>query len=93
VIAKRLCIRGRVQGVGYRYAAVDAAHDAGALGWVRNRGDGSVEMWIQGTAEAVDRVVAWSRRGPMGARVDDVDVTTAQPDAALRDFRQLTTGD
>lgn len=87
MIARRLEIRGRVQGVGYRYAMVEAALDAGIAGWVRNRPDGSVEAFVQGTAEAVARIVAWAGRGPPAARVTHVGATDAEIDAALTDFR------
>ena len=76
-----------MQGVGYRYAMVDAALDAGIAGWVRNRRDGSVEAFVQGTADAVARVVAWAERGPPAARVVHVGATDAEIDAALKDFR------
>ena len=44
-------------------------------GWVRNRRDGSVEAELHGPADSVAAVIAWSRRGPPAARVDDVQVT------------------
>jgi acylphosphatase len=86
MIARRLAIRGRVQGVGFRYAAVEAAERAGVAGWVRNASDGSVEAFVQGDAEAVERMLAWCRRGPPGARVTGVDVDDAAVDTALRGF-------
>jgi len=77
MIARRLVIRGRVQGVGFRYAMLDTAHALGVTGWVRNRRDGSVEALVQGESVAVDAVIAWSRKGPPAARVDGVDVRDA----------------
>jgi acylphosphatase len=88
MIAKRVVVHGRVQGVGFRFALVDAARDAGVIGWVRNRHDGSVEAFVQGEASAVERIVDWSKRGPPGARVTECDVTDAPPDAALQEFTQ-----
>lgn len=85
-IARRLVIRGRVQGVGYRDAAVQAAFELGVAGWVRNRADGTVEAFVQGNPEAIDRYVAWCRRGPPLARVAEVEVTEATADPARRDF-------
>jgi acylphosphatase len=75
---RRLVIRGRVQGVGFRYAMVDAATRFDVTGWVRNRRDGSVEATVQGTAEAVDAMIAWARRGPDAAMVEKVEVSEAQ---------------
>ena len=91
MIAKRVVVRGRVQGVGFRFSVVDVARAHGLVGWVRNRHDGTVEAWLQGDATAVQRVADWCRRGPRGARVTDVDVVDATVDASLSDFVQRTT--
>ncbi len=77
MIARRLVVRGRVQGVGFRYAAVEAAEREGVAGWVRNLRDGSVEALVQGDDAAVERVVAWCREGPRGANVSDVQTHAA----------------
>ena len=77
MIARRLSIQGRVQGVGFRESMVAAARAAGVAGWVRNCADGSVEALVQGESVAVDAVIAWSRKGPPAARVDGVDVRDA----------------
>lgn len=90
-VARRLVIAGRVQGVGFREATVDAARAAGVAGWVRNRADGTVEVLVQGSPDAVDRLVAWCRRGPPLARVIGVDVATAAADAAFDRFERLPT--
>jgi acylphosphatase len=89
--ALRLVIRGRVQGVGYRDAAVQAAFELGVCGWVRNRPDGSVEALAQGLPEAVERFVGWCRRGPPLARVADVTSTDALADSALEAFEMRFT--
>jgi acylphosphatase len=81
MIARRLVIHGRVQGVGFRYAMLHAGAGLGVTGWVRNRRDGTVEALVQGEHAEVDAVIAWSRRGPSGARVSGVDVEEAAPDA------------
>ena len=70
----RLEIRGKVQGVGYRWAMVEQAHRFGLCGWVRNRRDGSVEAMVAGAPDAVDQMVAWARQGPRSAVVGAVDV-------------------
>jgi len=68
-------VRGRVQGVGYRYACADRAQALGITGWVRNRRDGSVEAMLQGRPEALARMRSWLRDGVPGARVDDLEAT------------------
>jgi acylphosphatase len=91
VIARRLAIRGRVQGVGYRMSMVDAAQAANVAGWVRNCRDGSVEALVQGSPEAVSRIVGWARRGPSAAVVSDLTETEIPVDAAWRGFQSLPT--
>ena len=74
MVTRRLSIRGRVQGVGYRDALCHEARARGVCGWVRNRADGSVEALLQGPAERVTLLIAWARIGPPGARVDELQV-------------------
>ncbi len=71
---RHLVIVGHVQGVGFRYAMLMKAAETGVRGWVRNRSDGAVEALVQGTPEAVARMLAWARHGPRSARVDRVEV-------------------
>ena len=72
MVARQITVRGRVQGVGYRDALRLQAERLGVTGWVRNRSDGSVEALLQGSAEAVEALVAWARRGPPAARVGEL---------------------
>jgi acylphosphatase len=73
-IARRYLISGRVQGVGFRYFAEDAALREGIHGWVRNLPDGRVEAAADGDAEALMRFERAIRQGPRGAQVEDVEV-------------------
>lgn len=73
-------VDGDVQGVGYRYTAQSIARREGAVGWVRNLRDGTVEAEVEGTDAQVDAVLAWMAEGPpggrvTGARVSDIDPT------------------
>lgn len=74
---KHLQITGRVQGVGYRHYMSRTARELGITGWVRNRRDGSVEAMVSGSAVAVEKIIAWARRGPASAQVSGVKVTEA----------------
>ena len=75
----RVVVSGRVQGVGFRWATLERARSRGVAGWVRNSPEGNVEAVFEGPTEAVDALVAWVRRGPSGARVDDVTVEVEAP--------------
>lgn len=68
----RAQVTGRVQGVMFRDSCRREAERLGVVGWVRNEPDGSVMLEAEGDAGAVDRLVAWCRGGPPGARVTDV---------------------
>jgi len=78
-------VHGFVQGVGFRFAAADAARTRGVAGWIRNRGDGTVEAVFEGEAEAVTALVRWCERGPRGADVDRVE-TFDEPAQGARGF-------
>jgi acylphosphatase len=91
MIARRLVIRGRVQGVGFRHATAGAAAECGVAGWVRNRVDGTVEVFVQGDADPVARAIAWCRRGPPAARVTAVDVAEEPVAEHCGGFRLLPT--
>jgi len=86
VIARRIVVHGRVQGVGYRDALCEAVRDARVQGWVRNRRDGTVEALVQGEPSAVEALVAWCRRGPPAARVTSVVVHETEVDGAVAGF-------
>jgi acylphosphatase len=85
-VGRRYTITGRVQGVGFRYFTRDAAMREGVTGWVTNRADGAVEVYVEGEVEAVTRVERDLRRGPRGARVDDVQVDPEEPGGAYARF-------
>ena len=84
----RIVVRGRVQGVGFRWFVREAARDAHLSGWVRNRQDGAVE--VEGPQAAIDALRALLARGPDGAviqSIDDVELSTdtlAQPFTIIR---------
>ena len=79
LVARRFLVSGRVQGVGYRYFTQEAAMIEGLSGWVRNLADGSVEVFAEGEAEAVERFSRLLAQGPSLARVERVDVDEEPP--------------
>lgn len=85
--AKRYLVRGRVQGVGFRWFVEREAHMLGIAGWVRNNHDGTVEVLAQGSREQLSGLHSRLREGPRAARVDSVDVVVAEPTAGLSSFR------
>jgi len=74
VIARRVTVGGRVQGVGFRFFAARLARETGVNGWVRNLPDGRVESVAEGEEGAVARYLDRLREGPRTGRVTDVRV-------------------
>jgi acylphosphatase len=83
-VARRVVVRGHVQGVFFRDSTRRRAEAEGVVGWACNRADGAVEAWFEGPAEAVERLVAFARRGPRGASVQSVEVTDVEPSGLER---------
>jgi acylphosphatase len=85
--ARRFLVRGRVQGVGFRWFVEREAHMLGIAGWVRNKSDGSVEVLAIGTRDQLLGLRSRLRQGPRAARVDDVEESEAKPISGLTSFR------
>ena len=66
-------VRGRVQGVGFRYSAIREAHRLHVNGWVRNASNGDVEVWAEATPERLEAFLEWLRKGPQFSYIDSVD--------------------
>ena len=77
--AVQVVVTGRVQGVGFRWSAMDRAESLGVNGWVRNLYDGSVEAWIEGTDAQVAQMIEWMREGPSWASVQTYQVSEQAP--------------
>src|SRR5579863_1152589 len=78
-LARRFLVRGRVQGVGFRWFVEREAHMLGIAGWVRNNHDGSVEIFAQGTRDQLAGLHGRLREGPRAARVDAVEASDEKP--------------
>ena len=85
----KLLISGRVQGVGFRHFTRTNAGELGIKGWVRNLGNGDVEVLIQGREEKLELMLEKLKSGPMPARVDNVNIVeeTENPDSEEHSFR------
>ncbi|HLJ28595.1 MAG TPA: acylphosphatase [Candidatus Angelobacter sp.] len=87
MLAKRYIVRGRVQGVGFRWFVDYEARQLGLAGWVRNNFDGSVEVLASGNEQQLGALRRKLEQGPRAARVDEVQETPAEPVAGLNTFR------
>ena len=87
LIGRRYVIKGRVQRVGFRFFVENAAQREGIQGYVRNQHDGTVEVVAEGDADAMQRFEMAVRRGPAGARVDDVETLDVEPSNRFTGFR------
>jgi acylphosphatase len=75
----RVVVSGDVQGVGFRWTCRQVASAAGVAGFVRNLPDGRVEAVFEGSADGVNAMVEWCRRGPRWASVTSVDIREESP--------------
>jgi acylphosphatase len=78
-IRRAATIRGRVQGVGFRWTARIEARRLGLAGFVVNRADASVYLEAEGPAERVEALLDWVRIGPAGSEIASVDVVEREP--------------
>jgi len=85
--ARRFLVRGRVQGVGFRWFVEREAHLLGVAGWVRNNTDGAVEVLAQGTRDQLSALTARLQQGPRAARVDQVEQSEVPLSQGLKTFR------
>jgi acylphosphatase len=87
VQARKFVVRGRVQGVGFRWYVEREAHMLGIAGWVRNNSDGSVEVLAMGSRDQLSGLRGRLRQGPRASRVDEVEEAEVNPVAGLNTFR------
>ncbi len=79
-------IRGRVQGVGFRYFVIRRATDLGLTGWVANAADGSVRVVAEGATAALDDLEGHLRAGPMGSIIEMVDAVRMPATGSMTRF-------
>jgi acylphosphatase len=80
-----ILLHGKVQGVGFRWATMKAAHKFGIAGFVRNEPDGSLYIEAEGEEENLQKFAAWSKKGPLWARVDGAEIR----EGALVNFKEF----
>ena len=85
-VAYEVNVRGRVQGVGFRWSVEDIARRHGVAGWVRNQPDGSVDLWVQGPAAAVQEFLAEVGDMPYPVKVSSLLKNAVQPAAGMEEF-------
>ena len=86
IVRRHITFYGWVQGVGFRYRARHAAELYGCTGWVRNEWDGNVTMEIQGTEEAIDKVILAIEAGRY-VKKENMDSRTIPVDPEERGFK------
>lgn len=79
-------IRGRVQGVSFRYYTQREAKQLGLTGWVRNENDGSVSVVAEGSEDDLNHLLDFLREGPRMAVVKDVSVNWSPVTNEFADF-------
>ena len=84
-------VKGRVQGVGFRAFVVENAVVIGAVGWARNRWDGSVEVMAEGDRETLEKLLAVLQRGPRVSKVTQVDQEWGAASGEFRSFHVKST--
>lgn len=88
VVARRIVVHGRVQGVNFRGWVRSRAEARGLVGWAANQDDGTVEVFLQGDEPAVAAVAEELTRGPSHARVESVQAGDADPREGLSGFER-----
>ena len=82
-------IKGRVQGIGFRYWAIKKASEIGDIsGWVHNEADGSVEIMMRGEEDNIDKMILACHKGPMLARVDSVEFVVGRISSFLPEIEE-----
>lgn len=84
-VSRRVVVHGHVQGVFFRDSVRERARAHGVAGWACNRSDGAVEAVLEGSPEAVEKVVRFCQAGPERAEVEEVEVREEEPEG-LREF-------
>ena len=86
MIAAHIIIDGIVQGVGFRWFALNLANRCGLVGWVRNRWRGDVEIFVEGEREVIDEFLEALRQGPKYGRINDIEIKWKEASGKFKIF-------
>jgi acylphosphatase len=86
ITAKQIIVKGKVQGVNFRYHTRRQAQKLGLFGTVENLPDGRVMLRAEGKLADVDNLVEWCRKGPDSARVEGIEVS----DCLVRGYKEFS---
>jgi acylphosphatase len=81
-----ITITGKVQGVGFRYAALDEALELGLKGYVQNVGKNQIRIEVEGEVDTLKLFLRWCHEGPKGCKIDKVDYASTEE---LKDFEEF----
>lgn len=82
----KIILKGRVQGVGFRWFVKQNADQLGINGYVKNRYDGNVEIQAEGEKSAIETLIQQLKKGPTFAKVHDIDVDWGDYRGHYNDF-------
>jgi len=80
MFARRYIVKGRVQGVGFRYFTHQIAQELGVRGWVKNLPNGTVEVYAEGDEDPIEQLLTGIKKGPSLGFVEDVEVGEVEPE-------------
>ena len=78
-VAAHIIVKGRVQGVSYRFFTIERANSLALNGWVRNLPNGDVEVWVEGDRGLVESLIEMLKVGPRFSTVKDVHIEWKKP--------------
>lgn len=87
--AYHVYVSGKVQGVYYRASTAKKAQTLGLRGWVKNLEDGRVEIWAQGEPENLEQLLRWCKKGPMLAKVRNIECEMTPVDINMAQFEVM----
>lgn len=86
MVTVKITVKGRVQGVFYRFSTKKKADELAIKGYAKNMSDGSVEVMAQGRLEDVNDLIRWCESGPLLANVIDIKSIEVENSDVLLDF-------